>query len=230
VILGCTHRETFDERQRAVQVERQREEIHQRWEREKREAQEAQEAQQRRVQEQIEAQQREVAQQQQTQIAIEQQVAHIRGSTLPKNHKVQIDTSFVRTLKDPDSRKITYTGNPYGSLVCGTINARNSYGGYTGPQPFYAYFAPNGQLAELQSDFSLIKHLIEELWKLYMTEWETERLASIRYSTKFVTAGVTSREEMQAQIKEMSQARSKIEQQVGGLSYKLLHDCGFQIP
>jgi hypothetical protein len=42
-----------------------------------------------------------------------------------------------------------YQGNPYGSLVCGTVNARNSYGGYTGQQPFSAYFSQAGTLARV---------------------------------------------------------------------------------
>jgi hypothetical protein len=71
----------------------------------------------------------------------------IRATALPQNYREQIDADFVRTLKDPDSRKIEYKGNPYGSLVCGTVNARNSYGGYTGQQLFSAYFSQAGTLA-----------------------------------------------------------------------------------
>jgi hypothetical protein len=71
----------------------------------------------------------------------------IRATALPPNYREQIDADFVRTLKDPDSRKIVYQGNPYGSLVCGTVNARNSYGGYVGQQLFSAYFSQAGTLA-----------------------------------------------------------------------------------
>jgi len=71
----------------------------------------------------------------------------IRATALPPDYREQIDADFVRTLKDPDSRKIAYQGDPYGSLVCGTVNARNSYGGYTGQQLFVAYFSQAGTLA-----------------------------------------------------------------------------------
>jgi len=41
----------------------------------------------------------------------------IRQVALPPDYREQIDANFVRTLKDPDSRKVVYHGNPYGSLV-----------------------------------------------------------------------------------------------------------------
>jgi hypothetical protein len=68
----------------------------------------------------------------------------------PPNYREQIDADFARTLKDPDSRKIVYQGNPYGSLVCGTVNARNSFGGYVGQQLFSAYCSPAGTLATVR--------------------------------------------------------------------------------
>jgi hypothetical protein len=83
------------------------------------------------------------------QAAAEQQRAAIRATALPPDYREQIDADFVRTLKDPDSRKIAYQGTPYGSLVCGTVNARNSYGGYTGQQLFVAYFRQAGTLARV---------------------------------------------------------------------------------
>ena len=75
--------------------------------------------------------------------------ATIQATSLPANYRDLIDAYFVATLKDPDSRRIDYGSNPYGSLVCGTVNAKNSYGGYTGKQPFHAYFTVEGKLAEL---------------------------------------------------------------------------------
>lgn len=61
---------------------------------------------------------------------------------------------FEQTLKDPDSAR--YRFRPYrrgvldlsggrawaGVFMCGAVNARNSYGGYTGHQTFLAYFDP----------------------------------------------------------------------------------------
>src|SRR5437660_70811 len=73
----------------------------------------------------------------------------IRRTQLPNSYKEQIDEQVVAQLKDPDSRKIAYLANPYGSLICGTINAKNSYGGYVGAQPFHAYFTPDGHIGNL---------------------------------------------------------------------------------
>jgi len=81
---------------------------------------------------------------------MEQKRAQVRESQLPDNYQDLIDARFANILKDPDSRRIEYKSNPYGSLVCGTINARNSYGGYTGKQPFLAYFDVSGKLGQLK--------------------------------------------------------------------------------
>lgn len=67
-------------------------------------------------------------------------VAHIGEQTLPPNYAQMIDARLAQILKDPDSRKIAYQGQTYGGAICGTVNARNSFGGYTGSQPFLAYF------------------------------------------------------------------------------------------
>ena len=85
----------------------------------------------------------------------------IRSSKLPKNHKQLIDKQFTEILKDPTSRKVEFTSTPYGSLVCGLINAKNSYGGYTGKTPFTAYFDDKGNLQHLgvysESDFKHVR-------------------------------------------------------------------------
>jgi hypothetical protein len=77
------------------------------------------------------------------------QRAAIRQTPLPPDYRAQIDADFVRTLKDPDSRRVVFQSTPGGSLVCGTINAKNSYGGYTGPQRFAAYFTPQGAVKDV---------------------------------------------------------------------------------
>lgn len=76
-------------------------------------------------------------------------VALIGQWSLPADYQQRIDTAIVHRLIDPDSRKIAYLGQPYGSAVCGTVNARNRMGGYTGQQPFVAYFDDTGSLARL---------------------------------------------------------------------------------
>lgn len=49
--------------------------------------------------------------------------------------------AVARSLKDPESARFadlrigrTANGEP---VVCGTVNAKNSYGGYTGAAPFF---------------------------------------------------------------------------------------------
>jgi hypothetical protein len=81
---------------------------------------------------------------------VAEQVAQIGDASLPQDYRARIDAAFMDRLKDPDSRRIVYLSTPLGSLVCGTINARNGFGGYTGQQPFLAYFEANGNLATLK--------------------------------------------------------------------------------
>lgn len=54
-----------------------------------------------------------------------------------------------RVLKDPDSAKfgpvIASQAGREMIHVCGTVNARNSYGGYTGPKPFIGAFTEPGR-------------------------------------------------------------------------------------
>lgn len=69
----------------------------------------------------------------------------------PKNYKVIIKNYMEKVLKDPDSAKYFWDEalgpekgfaydvadaacSGYGWMICVPINAKNSYGGYTGPQ------------------------------------------------------------------------------------------------
>jgi len=65
-------------------------------------------------------------------------IDEVRSSTLPDDYKEQIDAEFVRILEDPDSYRIEYLKNPYGSLICGTIDVKNSSSNYTGKNLYYA--------------------------------------------------------------------------------------------
>jgi hypothetical protein len=69
---------------------------------------------------------------------------------LPADYKKKIDQYLLRNLKDPDSRKVAYGSTPYGGLVCGEVNAKNSYGGYTGSQPFYTIFDSSGNMSTFE--------------------------------------------------------------------------------
>ena len=75
---------------------------------------------------------------------------------MPKDYKEKIDQYFAAILNDPDSRKLEFSKTPYGSLVCGTVNAKNRFGGYVGRMPFFVYFK-NDQIA------LLIHHSVEEI-------------------------------------------------------------------
>ena len=67
----------------------------------------------------------------------------------PANYRKVADARIASILKDPDSRKVRFGAMPYGGLVCGTVNAKNSYGGYVGDQPFYAVFDRSKELQTL---------------------------------------------------------------------------------
>ena len=83
-------------------------------------------------------------------LALAPKLTAMRQAARPSDYQQRVDAVLVRLLKDPVSRQITYTATPYGSLVCGTVNARNSFGGYTGAQPFVAYFDSQGSLGDFK--------------------------------------------------------------------------------
>jgi hypothetical protein len=63
------------------------------------------------------------------------------GSALPSKpltaaNKQQIATAIRNLLKDPDSARFRWPAVREWGLYCGWVNAKNSYGGYTGFQPF----------------------------------------------------------------------------------------------
>jgi hypothetical protein len=74
----------------------------------------------------------------------------VHEGSVPSNYKTQIDRALARTLIDPDSRKVEFTVNPYGGLVCGRVNAKNSFGGYTGYNQFIAIYDSSKTLTRLQ--------------------------------------------------------------------------------
>lgn len=70
----------------------------------------------------------------------------------PSDNKVLsiAETELASSLKDPDSAKFKDTvyypdekngPNESNGYVCGMVNAKNSYGAYTGFQPFYIHVA-----------------------------------------------------------------------------------------
>jgi hypothetical protein len=66
---------------------------------------------------------------------------------VPKNYKTALDGYFDAILIDPPSRRVDVFKIQDG-VLCGNINSKNSYGGYTGAQTFYALFSPSGEFLE----------------------------------------------------------------------------------
>jgi hypothetical protein len=69
---------------------------------------------------------------------------------LPDDYADKVDRFLAGMLKDPESRRVTFSASRVGALACGTVNARNSYGGYVGTRPFAASFDRGGQIATLR--------------------------------------------------------------------------------
>lgn len=68
--------------------------------------------------------------------------------------KAQTMRIISEGLKDPDSAKFEFLNEN-----CGTVNSKNSFGGYTGPKRFVAV----GDIIELEGH-SVSKSEIESLW------------------------------------------------------------------
>jgi len=82
--------------------------------------------------------------------ALEMVLTGLKQIPRPADYQARIDFVLSRTLKDPDSRRVTFDATPWGSLVCGTVNARNSFGGYTGGQPFVTYFTAQKEMGHFR--------------------------------------------------------------------------------
>ena len=85
--------------------------------------------------------------------------SRMRTATPPESQKdaeAMVIAFFAETLKDPESARYTFrpikrgwiTARPnirwFGWFICGTINAKNSYGGYVGRRPFIVHFHHDG--------------------------------------------------------------------------------------
>jgi hypothetical protein len=68
------------------------------------------------------------------------------AETLTREEILKVISSVKGILKDPNSAQFgdkIYLARSSGKLtVCGTVNARNSYGGYSGYSPFIVVFEP----------------------------------------------------------------------------------------
>ncbi len=80
----------------------------------------------------------------------------------PDNYKTLIEIATKDTLKDPDSAKFSDWFSPkkevmfdggkplFGYSVCFNLNAKNSYGGYTGKQAYWAMIK-NGEVKRIRN-------------------------------------------------------------------------------
>jgi len=95
----------------------------------------------------------------------------------PTNYQNAIETAFVRQLKDPDSAKFSDFTAPkhdqmvqveyathgvgvnktavYGYSSCVSVNAKNSYGGYTGNKQYW-FLIRNGQVMRTEPAGGLV--------------------------------------------------------------------------
>jgi hypothetical protein len=76
-------------------------------------------------------------------------LAEFQRGTVPADWRAQVDAALAQQLRDPDSRRILALTNPYGGLICGSVNARNGFGGMAGETAFYGWFGPDARLARL---------------------------------------------------------------------------------
>ncbi len=67
--------------------------------------------------------------------------------TLPPNQVAALQDGVRASLKDPTSAQFGQhkagSNAKGGTIVCGWVNAKNSYGGYTGKQPYLALLLPD---------------------------------------------------------------------------------------
>lgn len=96
----------------------------------------------------------------------QQELANADYGLYPKNYEQIIKNNLNSTLKDPDSAKIDFLGDPqkfyhfrkYGYATCINLNAKNSYGGYSGYEKVYFFIRDN-----------VVLHVIEEQHPQYAT-------------------------------------------------------------
>lgn len=87
----------------------------------------------------------------------------------PVNYENLVKEKMKDTLKDPDSAKYKFNRepskmwivNPYGDGhlfgwgTCGEINAKNSYGGYTGFQRYFYFFQENKMVYSQRDEMNI---------------------------------------------------------------------------
>lgn len=100
-------------------------------------------------------------------IAAQVDMANADFGPSPKDYEALIRQWAAASLKDPESARYGRISRPrkewmvenlkpyYGYSVCADINAKNSYGGYTGAQTFWFMFR-DGRIVRSQNTVGLI--------------------------------------------------------------------------
>lgn len=65
----------------------------------------------------------------------------------PKNYQDVIKSNLKEAAIDPDSLKVEFVPTLESGLVCGSVNSKNSMGGYTGKQALAVYFDPSSHIS-----------------------------------------------------------------------------------
>lgn len=81
---------------------------------------------------------------------IDATIDEVKQGRLPKDYRNIVDEHISSMLNDPPSRRVAFTKEPYGGLVCGTVNAKNQFGGYGRPSWFYALFNSQGAFERIE--------------------------------------------------------------------------------
>jgi hypothetical protein len=108
----------------------------------------------------------------------QQQIESADYGTYPGEYKEVITKYMRHRLKDPDSAKYEFLNAPkegwngmggkhFGYVVCAAINARNSYGGYTGAQLSY-FMIKNGLVIDAQHGNGRGDYRIMEMCKPFV--------------------------------------------------------------
>ncbi|MCX8602608.1 MULTISPECIES: hypothetical protein [unclassified Gilliamella] len=99
----------------------------------------------------------------------QEEIDNSHPEKLPVNYKSLIRNFFATSLKDPDSAKFVFY-KPVRAYSASTktvfwmvqvdVNAKNSYGGYTGYKPFIFARKTDGGIMEITPLFSMTKVIV----------------------------------------------------------------------
>ncbi|GAB7562619.1 hypothetical protein LG202_06580 [Methylobacillus methanolivorans] len=109
------------------------------------------------------------------------EISNADYGTYPENYEDIVKNTLTYSLKDPDSAKINFQNSPkkfwigskssrkFGYGVCALVNAKNSYGGYTGSEA-WAFIIRNGVVVDMSGPTSEVRkyhaqHLCNEILK-----------------------------------------------------------------